>query len=282
MKIFKKIDDIRSFLSQQQRLGKSIGLVPTMGALHQGHGELVKRAAENNDVAVASIFVNPIQFNNAEDLLKYPLQIEEDCNLLEANDCDVVFIPEKNEMYLQSDKTLKMNFGEIETVMEGTFRPGHFSGVGVVVAKLLNIIQPDRAYFGQKDLQQLAVIKKMAYDLNFKTNIVGVPTFREKNGLAMSSRNLRLTEKEKDKASRLYHVMTELKESIVGGADIQKSLITSGEQLNEDSELKLEYLEIVNSNTLMSVSNLKSCDKVSICAAAYIAGVRIIDNIYIK
>lgn len=192
MHIFNTISETQQYLKAQQRAGKTIGFVPTMGALHAGHISLIERAKTENDLAVCSIFVNPTQFNNSDDLKKYPRTLERDCEMLRPVGCDVVFAPSAEEMY-PSLPQLKMDFGTLETIMEGKFRPGHFNGVGIVVSKLFNIVKPDKAYFGLKDLQQVAVIRRMVQELSFDLEIIPCPTLRETDGLAMSSRNTRLS-----------------------------------------------------------------------------------------
>lgn len=282
MKIFSSITELRHHLDFYRRKGKVIGLVPTMGALHQGHAQLVRESVKACDVTVCSIFVNPTQFNNAEDLANYPKQPDADQQILLTEGCDVIFSPAVGEMYPKRQHNLEMNFGKLERVLEGEFRPGHFSGVGVVVSKLLNIVQPQMAYFGQKDLQQLAIIKKLVGDLNFQTEIVAVSTIREPSGLAMSSRNLRLTEEEKKIASNLYKAMQHLKRLVLSGTEVAEALEVSKKQLNESDGLNLEYLEVVNSDTMDKVTDLSQVENISICSAAHIGQVRIIDNLYIK
>lgn len=282
MKIVESIVELQAYLDLQRLDGKAVGLVPTMGALHQGHLELIHASVQACDLTVCSIFVNPTQFNNPDDLLKYPKQLEADQQLLSKAGCDVVFAPSVAEMYTDQSESLKMSFGILEHVLEGEFRPGHFSGVGVVVSKLLNIVQPHVAFFGQKDLQQLAVIRKMVSDLNIRTKIVSVPTVREPSGLAMSSRNLRLSETEKEIAANLYGIMQDLKKKIVSGDDISAALAQSKASATQIDGLRLEYLDVVNSATMQAVSNLDAVDDISICAAAHVGEVRIIDNMYIK
>lgn len=260
----------------------SIGLVPTMGALHEGHAELVKESVRNCDLTVCSIFVNPKQFNNPDDLEKYPKQVEKDLELLTIIGCDVVFIPTVDEMYPGGQKTITINFGELENLLEGAFRPGHFSGVGVVVSKLLNVVQPDLAFFGQKDLQQLAVIRKLVKDLNIQSRIVSVPTVREKSGLAMSSRNLRLSGREAVVAANLYRVIDSVKTKILAGEQVLSGLTSAKVELEKIEGIELEYLDIVNSDTMSKVEELSEALNISICIAAYVGGVRLIDNLYIK
>lgn len=282
MKIFERIAELSHYLESQRKKGKIIGLVPTMGALHQGHAQLLKEAKEDCDLVVCSVFVNPTQFNNKSDFEKYPSKIDEDKELLIKVGCDVLFCPTAKEMYPDGKPVLNMDFGFLETVMEGKFRPGHFSGVGVVVSKLLNIVQPNRAYFGQKDLQQLAVIKRLVKDLNIQTEIVKVATVRESGGLALSSRNLRLSSLQKEIASNLYRIMNDLKTDVTSGADIVPALERSLNKLGNLEGMQVEYLEVVDSESLKTITQLEQAKNISVCAAAYLGEVRLIDNLYLK
>ncbi|MCV9387903.1 pantoate--beta-alanine ligase [Reichenbachiella ulvae] len=281
MKVLRSILEMRQALQSYRTDSSSIGLVPTMGALHEGHLSLLSQSLQNNQVTVCSIFVNPIQFNNPEDLKKYPRDEKKDFELLEKAGCDMVFVPSSHEMYQDDSAAIKMNFGEIENVLEGKFRPGHFSGVGVVVSKLFNIVQPDKAYFGQKDLQQLAVIKQMVKALNFPIEVHAVPIMREDNGLAMSSRNQRLNEEERETASVLYKSMLLMKSALNEGSSIETAKQKATEMLAKNNNIDLEYMELVDADTMEIFENTTSKNALSICAAAYISGVRIIDNLYI-
>ncbi|MDZ7606351.1 MAG: pantoate--beta-alanine ligase [Cyclobacteriaceae bacterium] len=216
MKIFHGIQEIREYVLRQKLLGKTIGFVPTMGALHRGHERLVECSVKENDTTICSIFVNPTQFNNPHDLQNYPRDLASDVELLTQAGCDAVFAPDISDMY-QTPTHVRMDFGMLESTMEGRFRPGHFSGVGVVVAKLFNIISPIKAYFGKKDLQQLAVIQSLVRDLNFNIEIVPVDTVRETGGLAMSSRNRLLTEEERTIALNLNTSLLLAKENLLKG-----------------------------------------------------------------
>ena len=199
MVIFKEIEPLKAFLDNKRGRDLSIGLVPTMGALHPGHLELVKASKKVNSLAVCSIFVNPTQFNNPSDLEKYPRSLDKDIELLNSVGCDVLFFPDKKEMY-QKPSTIKFDFGQLDKVLEGEFRPGHFSGVALVVSKLFNIVNPTRAYFGQKDFQQFKIINRLVEELHFNIELICFPTLREADGLAMSSRNLRLTDDQRKTA----------------------------------------------------------------------------------
>ena len=222
MKTFKKISEISDFLQQKKNAGKSIGFVPTMGALHEGHLELMRRAKSENDLLAVSIFVNPIQFNNPEDLKKYPRDLDNDSQLLKSVACDVLFFPEVEEMYPEKI-TKTYDFGVLENVMEGAFRAGHFNGVAIVVQKLFEIIQPTRAYFGEKDFQQLAVIQKLVQLESIPVEIVPCPIVRESDGLAMSSRNERLTAHERKLAPFIYNTLhsAKLKSTSVTVAELK-------------------------------------------------------------
>lgn len=276
MRVFEKIKDINSFILHKRELGKTIGFVPTMGALHVGHISLVEKSVSENDITVVSIFVNPIQFNNPLDLEKYPRDLKSDQEMLEAAGVDVIFVPSVEEMY-PKPVTLTYEFGSLSTVMEGEFRPGHFNGVAVVVHKLFEIVMPHRAYFGEKDFQQLQIIKSLVQNLQLPVQIVPCPISREENGLARSSRNARLSPEMREaapfihaqlvKARELAHTMTseELEHWI------QKSFSTH--QL-----LKLEYFTIADGETL---SHIKG--KIPVNAygfiAVYAGEIRLIDNI---
>ncbi|MCE7041235.1 pantoate--beta-alanine ligase [Dyadobacter sp. CY312] len=278
MEVFTSIPSLRFFLNQQRSNGKSIGLVPTMGALHQGHISLLDKANSENNISVCSIFVNPTQFNNPEDLAKYPRTLEADLDLLKAANCSVVFAPTAEEMYPESP-VMTFNFGLLETVMEGASRPGHFNGVGIIVSKLFNIIQPDKAYFGQKDLQQVSVIKRLVTDLSFSLDLVICPTVREISGLAMSSRNQRLSEEEKATASHIYRILSFAKEKILGGGSIELARREAVDQFSAIPEFTMDYFEIVDLNTLLPLANLKPDGTNAICVAAFLGPVRLIDNV---
>jgi len=281
MKVLKSIDSIRLFIKKKRIPVNKIGLVPTMGALHEGHLELVKSSNRQNDLTIVSIFVNPAQFNRKEDFEKYPNKVSEDLKILEKIGCDVIFMPDSREMYTENE-SLKFNFGYLEKLMEGEFRPGHFSGVGLVISKLFNIINPDRAYFGEKDLQQLMIIKKLVKDLNFDVEIIGVPTVREDTGLAMSSRNLRLSESEKEVAVNIYKSLMLFQKLLAANNNIVQSKTQVADFLRSINGLELEYLELVDSHSLMPIKEVIQRRDFSICIAANVGKVRLIDNITIK
>lgn len=278
MLIFTKVSDLRSYILSVCADMKSIGLVPTMGALHEGHLSLIEKSVTDNDITVCSIFVNPIQFNNATDLAKYPRTLEQDCALLENTGCNVVFAPSVDEMYANSPQ-LTMNFGSLETVMEGAFRPGHFSGVGIVVAKLFNLVQPQKAYFGQKDFQQLAIIKQMVSDLSFPLEIIPCPILRDPDGLAMSSRNKRLSVSERAQAPHIYRILSEAKTKLLEGTTVEDTKQYVNEAFIALPEFNLEYFEIADALSLQSLEQYNGTQKPVLCIAAYLGNVRLIDNI---
>ncbi|GAB3772622.1 pantoate--beta-alanine ligase [Spirosoma horti] len=249
-----------------------------MGALHEGHITLIDAARSENDVVVSSIFVNPTQFNNPDDLARYPRTLEDDCQKLAAAGCDVVFAPSVAEMYPEPT-TLRLNFGELETVMEGAFRPGHFNGVGTVVAKLFNMVQPDKAYFGQKDLQQVAVIRRLVRDLSFCVELVRCPTIRESDGLAMSSRNRNLTDIEREQATALFKALTLAHDLLVEGHSTTQAKAAVTGFFTGNPHFRLEYVEIVNADTLQLASEVLAPGQTAICLAAHLGNVRLIDNL---
>lgn len=272
----KKISETSSFSEENKLKGKKIGFVPTMGALHQGHVSLINAAKKENDLVICSVFVNPIQFNNAQDLAKYPRTLERDSEMLEKAGCDFLFNPEVNEMYPEKAKE-DFDFGSLETVMEGKFRPGHFKGVAIVVSRLFNIVKPDNAYFGLKDYQQVAIIKELVKQKNIPVNIVACPTLRETDGLAMSSRNVHLNIEERNEALKIYKTLNEIKHSkeLISVAD---AIDLAHKHLNS-SILKQEYFEIVNPETLQSILSWNEHPHPVICAAVWCGKTRLIDNI---
>ena len=260
------------------RFEQTIGFVPTMGALHEGHITLIDTARRENEIVVSSIFVNPVQFNNPDDLARYPRTLEEDCRQLEAAGCDIVFAPSVSEMY-PYPPVIRFNFGDLETVMEGAFRPGHFNGVGLVVAKLFNIVQPSRAYFGQKDLQQIAVVRQLIRDLSIPVELIRCPTVREADGLAMSSRNRNLTPTERAQAPLLFQALTAAQTLLSKGqtADQAKTGVT--DLVESQADFRLEYVEVVNADTLQVVNKRLVPGQTAICLAAHLGKVRLIDNV---
>ncbi|WP_420148132.1 pantoate--beta-alanine ligase [Spirosoma sp.] len=274
---FDTVTSLRQHLNSLRSTQK-VGLVPTMGALHEGHITLIEKARQENDLVVSSVFVNPVQFNNPDDLARYPRTLEEDSRKLEAAGCDVLFAPSVEEMY-PAPPALRLNFGELETVMEGAFRPGHFNGVGIVVAKLFNIVQPDRAYFGQKDLQQVAVIRRLIRDLSFPVELIRCPTVREDDGLAMSSRNRNLTTDERRQATTLFQALTLGRELLAEGYDVAQVKAAMAGFFADKPAFRLEYVEIVNADTLQTASEVLAPGQTAICLAAHLGNVRLIDNL---
>ncbi|MFT7034273.1 MAG: pantoate--beta-alanine ligase [Algoriphagus sp.] len=281
MKVFKSIETIRVFLAVQRNKQLKIGLVPTMGALHEGHICLVDKAKKHNDIVVVSIFVNPAQFNKKEDLDKYPRNIERDVKLLRDAGCNSVFLPSVDEMYQSEESLLRFDVGYFDGIMEGKFRPRHFAGVALVVSKLFNIVDPDNSYFGQKDLQQLVLIRTLQKELNFRTEIVKVPTVREVSGLAKSSRNERLDENGLRTALNVFKGLKLLEAKILTGAYLKNAIEEVEEFYNEIEGFELEYLQVVETDNLKSIREYMPEIKTSICVAGYVAGVRLLDNICI-
>lgn len=280
MKVFESVFSMQDFLKKERFSGKSIGLVPTMGALHEGHLSLIRASALENEITIASIFVNPLQFNNTQDLDLYPRTLEKDLEMLKDSDCTAVFAPSVDEMY-PSKTSMKMSFGSLEEVMEGKFRPGHFNGVGIVVSKLFHMVNPDKAYFGQKDLQQFAIIARLVKDLSFSLNLIRCPIYRESDGLAMSSRNVRLSTLNRPIASQIYKSL-QLAEKFLFEHDPSKTKEMVLAFISEYKELELEYFEIVNSETLEPIVDVKGHKELALCIAVYLDGVRLIDNVLVK
>lgn len=270
--VFTTVESLQKALSWHEK--NSIGFVPTMGALHHGHLALVRRALEENTVAVVSIFVNPTQFNNKEDLEKYPRDLQKDVELLATVGDVLIFAPTPDEVYPKDFKNIVLDLGKLETVMEGKFRKGHFKGVVNVVKRLFDIVQPTRAYFGLKDFQQITVIKHMVRALDLNVEIIGCDIIREPSGLASSSRNVRLSEREKEQSIILFDALTIAKQlsSKYSPVDVQRQV----ESIFLSSKLKLEYFEIVDPETLLSIK--KWIPGANACIAAYCGEVRLIDN----
>lgn len=280
MKLIQTIQELRTELDALRKESKTIGLVPTMGALHAGHASLVKRAVAENDVVVVSDFVNPTQFNDKNDLLKYPRTLDADCKLLEECGASFVFAPSVEEIYPEPD-TRQFSYAPLDTVMEGKFRPGHFNGVCQIVSKLFLIVEPTRAYFGEKDFQQLAIIREMVRKYPFNLEIVGCPIVREADGLALSSRNARLSDEQRIQALQISktlfasveyaqtHTLAETKAFV-------ESAISTAEGL------RLEYFEIVDGNSLQTVCDWKDGSYIVGCITVFCGEVRLIDNIKYK
>jgi pantoate--beta-alanine ligase len=277
MIIFKKAADITEFLHQSTKKGKKTGFIPTMGALHPGHISLIETAKSSGDLSVCSIFVNPTQFNDIKDFENYPTTIEKDIDGLEKAGCDVLFLPSVNEMYPHGLKdNPHYDLGYLETVLEGKYRPGHFQGVCQVVHRLLNIIPADKLYLGQKDFQQCMVIKKMVQLKGLSTETIICPTLREADGLAMSSRNLRLSTSNRSKAVEIFKTLSHIRSSIKPG-DL-KVLKNSAEKKLDAAGFKTDYVEIADATTLALVNNWDGKTKLVALCAAFLDEVRLIDN----
>ena len=280
MKIIDTIKDLRLLLDESRAAGKSVGLVPTMGALHAGHASLVERAVKENDVVVVSVFVNPTQFNDKNDLKNYPRTLDADCALLERIGATVAFAPSVEEMYPEED-TRQFSFAPLDTVMEGACRPGHFNGVAQIVSKLFYAVEPDRAYFGEKDFQQLAIIREMVRQLDMRLEIVGCPIVREEDGLAMSSRNTLLSEDERERALTISSTLF----ASVDFAKVNTLAATKAfveDMINDTPGLELEYYQIVDGNTLQEIGEWSDNDYVVGCIALFCGNIRLIDNIKYK
>ena len=279
MEVLHTISDTRARVKEAKKAGKTVGFVPTMGALHAGHISLIEKCRAENDLVVCSIFVNPTQFDNPEDLKKYPRTLEADCALLEAASCDIVFAPSADEMYVHLPQ-MTLDFGNLEEVMEGRFRKGHFNGVGIVVSKLFHIVQPDRAYFGMKDLQQVAVLNRLVKDLSFDVELIPCPTKREADGLAMSSRNTRLSPEARKQAPAVYQLLKNCQDLLLSGKSTAEVQPFIQEYLKQRPEFSLEYLEIANFENLQPIDKKMTEEgQTAICIAIFLDGVRLIDNI---
>lgn len=280
MKVIKTVKELQTEIAAMKKSGLSVGLVPTMGALHAGHISLVKRSVEENDVTVVSIFVNPTQFNDKNDLLKYPRTLEADCQLLQQAGVAIAFAPSVEEVYPEPD-TRSFSYAPLDTVMEGAFRPGHFNGVCQVVSKLFDMVKPDKAYFGEKDFQQLAIIREMTRQLELPLEIVGCPIMRESDGLAMSSRNTRLSEAERETALNISRVLFESQRYAITHSLLEtKSFVEQGIAVVEG--LKLEYYEIVDARTMQTVQSWDEAEGIVGCITVFCGEVRLIDNIRYK
>lgn len=280
MQVIKTKNQLREILNRERSKGRSIGLVPTMGALHQGHISLIERCVQENDFCVCSIFVNPTQFNDKKDLVKYPRQPEKDAAMLQKAGCNLLFTPDEQEMYPEEDTRI-FYFGQQEEVMEGVYRKGHFNGVAQIVSKLFDLVQPDKAYFGQKDFQQLAIVRKMVEQLEMKIQLVPCPIVREKSGLAMSSRNELLTVEQKEKAALISKYLFESLTFVTKKSPAEiKEFVING--IKAEPMLRLEYFEIVDGTTLQSIHDWTDSSCVVGCIAVYCGSVRLIDNILYK
>jgi len=278
MKILRTKEELQTEIERLKSAGKKIGFVPTMGALHDGHKTLVTRCVSENDCCIVSVFVNPTQFSNATDLEKYPRNLERDANLLKEIGCQVIFTPHPTDIYEAEEmkQRFEFDFDGLDTVMEGKFRPGHFNGVVQIVSKLFRLIQPDKAYFGEKDFQQLAIIHRMVKLLNFNVEIIDCDIVREPSGLALSSRNERLTDNQRRNAVEISRILFESR-NFVPQLSPQELTQWVTDKINAVSDMKVEYYEIVDSESLQTV---RSWSKPAVgCIAVFCGEVRLIDNI---
>ena len=290
MKIISKVNELREAVQAFRQAGKSVGLVPTMGALHEGHKSLVDRARKENDAVVVSCFLNPTQFNNKEDLRTYPRTAERDAAMLESCGVDVAFMPTVEEIYPEPD-TRVFDLGPVQQVMEGAMRPGHFNGVCQIVSKLFMYVEPDRAYFGEKDYQQIAVIRRMVDDLGFKLKMVPCPVVRQSDGLALSSRNALLTEEERKTAANIYRIMNEsriiVREGLAygsGGMSVQQTHDYVVDAINAIDGLEVQYFSIVDGDTLADVTSWDEAQSIVGCITVFCGTkpIRLIDHIRYK
>lgn len=280
MKVIHTIKDLQAELSVLKAQGKKVGLVPTMGALHAGHASLVKHSVNENEVTVVSVFVNPTQFNDKNDLVKYPRTLDADCKLLEACGATYTFAPSVEEMYPEPD-TRQFSYAPLDTVMEGAFRPGHFNGVCQIVSKLFEAVKPHRAYFGEKDFQQLAIIHEMVRQMQFDLEIVGCPIVREEDGLALSSRNARLSAEERENALKISQTLFKSR-TFAATHTVSETQKFVEDAIAAAPGLRLEYFEIVDGNTLQKVGNWDQTSYAVGCITVFCGDVRLIDNIKYK
>lgn len=282
MIVVSTVSDLENALSSHRENGERVGLVPTMGALHEGHASLVERSVRENDITVVSVFVNPTQFNDPNDLKNYPRTLEADCSLLQSLGADVVFSPSVEEVYPEPDERV-FSYPPIDTVMEGAKRPGHFNGVCQIVSKLFFMVKPDRAYFGEKDFQQIAVVRAMIKDLNIPVDLRSCPIVREESGLALSSRNTLLAQDEKEVAVRISQTLFESVD-YAKSHTVAQTIEWVVDRINSESELEVEYFQIVDGITLQEIQNWEDSSYVVGCITVYCGArpVRLIDNIKYK
>lgn len=280
MEVISKISLLRKRLGEYRSEGHDIGFVPTMGALHEGHASLVRRSVKENDVTVVSIFLNPTQFNDPKDLERYPRTLEADCRLLEECGADIAFAPSVEEIYPKPDER-QFSYPPTDSVMEGAMRPGHFNGVCQIVSKLFSYVEPDRVYLGEKDYQQIAVIRRMVDDLGFKLQIVPCPVVRQKDGLALSSRNALLSEEERLTAANIYRILNESRSL---GKTVQQTHDYVVEKINDIPGLEVQYFSIVDGDSLVDVSSWDSASSIVGCITVFCGAkpIRLIDHIRYK
>lgn len=278
MEVIQKTTKLKNKLLQAKLEGKVIAFIPTMGALHQGHLSLIKRAKQECDIIVCSIFINPTQFNNSEDFENYPQNLPSDLNQLELIGCDFAFTPSFDELYEHKSDLLEIDLGQLANVMEGEFRPGHFLGMVTVVKKLFDAIEPDKGYFGEKDFQQLAIIKHMVSYFQLPIEIVGCPTVREEDGLALSSRNAHLSIEQREAAPLIYESICKTKELLLTQS-VDECVNKIIDTINQNKYLGVEYFEVVNAKTLQPISEYHADKNCRACIAVYAGNIRLIDNI---
>ena len=277
MKTFTLKSELKSYLNEIRK-DKIVSLVPTMGCLHEGHLSLIQKAQQSSDIVICSIFINPTQFNNSSDLEKYPRTTDRDINILTEKKCNILYLPDVSDLFVENEKVKQFDFDGLDDFMEGDGRKGHFDGVATIVEKLFKIVNPEKAFFGEKDLQQLQIMKYISKKLLLSIEIIGVPTFREKSGLAMSSRNKLLSKKDLEKSCLVYNTLRFVKENSTkfGILELKEKAMR---KFSIQSALDLEYLEIVSLASLNPIDKLLGKDKNAVCIAASISGVRLIDNI---
>jgi pantoate--beta-alanine ligase len=278
MQVHKDVKSLKENISALKEKNLTIGFVPTMGALHEGHLSLIKCAKEKSDIVVVSIFVNPTQFNNSEDLENYPIALKDDIKLLEDEQCDILFCPETSEMYPEGNITKKYPLNGLDKSLEGEKRPGHFDGVCTIVHHLFDVLKPNKAFFGEKDFQQLAIIKQLVKILALEIDIVDCPTVRDADGLAKSSRNKLLSASERKKASLIYEILKKAK-SLFPEKEIVDIKCMVENEINGCKEMTLDYVEIVNPENLKPLEKGNTLKKAHILIAAYLGNVRLIDNL---
>lgn len=280
MYIFKTVESLQNYILKIKKKGLRIGFVPTMGALHNGHLSLIEKAKNSADITVCSIFVNPTQFNDANDLIKYPVTTEKDINLLNTAKTDVLFLPTASEIYPENiDTSVDLDFGTLDKLMEGKHRPGHFAGVAQVVKRLLDIVQPNMLFMGQKDYQQFCICRNMIQQFNLPVDIVMCSIVREKDGLAMSSRNLRLNNEQRKIANKIHEVLSKISDDFDKNRlfELKSNAINS---LNKIPEFRLDYLEIADGETLLPATKLSK--NIIVCVAVYLGDIRLIDNMVLQ
>ena len=276
MIIFKEQKELKKHLTKINN--SLISFVPTMGALHQGHISLIKKSNKTCNITICSIYINPTQFNNTDDFLKYPKTIKDDIKILKESSCDILYCPENTDLYKANEKANKYKFNGVELYLEGKHRPGHFDGVATIVEKLLNIINPQKIFFGEKDLQQLMIIKTLVKQKNILTEVIGCPTIREENGLAKSSRNQRLSKNDREYCGIIYKQLLDFENLLnnMNLSEVKHQIVTN---ITNRDKIKIEYLELINLDTFESVETFHKNIKYAVCIAVSISGVRLIDNI---